>query len=91
MVRIRASRNDRRARASAGLERTPAVGSGAVGSGAVALAAGTAVGAVVVVQEDLLERRLATRQRFNRVLGERGDQRPDAPGDLEAQRVRPGR
>ncbi len=44
--------------------------------------------AVVVVQEDLLERRLAARQRRDRMLGERGDQRADAARDLEPQRVR---
>ena len=49
-----------------------------------------AVGAVVVVQEDLLERRLAARQGLDRVPGERGDQRADAARDLEAQRVGAG-
>ena len=57
---------------------------------ASALAADTAVRAVVVVQEDLLERRLAAVERDHGMPGEGGDERPDAAGDLErAPRWRP--
>ena len=44
-----------------------------------------------MVQEDLLERGLAARQRHDRVLREGRDQGPDRAGDLEPQRVRSGR
>ena len=73
-VRVRASRNARRARAAAtqrpaGAERARP---------APPLAAAIAAGAVVVVQEDLLERGLAAREGGDRVLRERRDQRADA-------------
>src|SRR6266545_5633386 len=54
------------------------------------LAADIAVRAVVVVQEDLLERRLAAGQRDDRVPGERGDERADAAVDLATQRAGAG-
>src|SRR5215216_2564967 len=55
---------------------------------ATALAAATAVPTLVVVQEDLLERGLAARQRDHRLVGQRGEQRTDAARHLEPQRVR---
>ena len=46
------------------------------------------VGAVVVVQEYLLQRGLTTGERRDRVPGERCDQRTDAARDLKPQRIR---
>src|ERR1022692_372517 len=45
---------------------------------------------VVMVQEDLLERRLPARELDDRMARERLDQRADAAGHLEAERVRSG-
>lgn len=48
-----------------------------------------AIGGVVVVQEDLLERRLAARQARHPMLGKLGDQWRHLPGYFEPQRARP--
>lgn len=83
IVRTRASRNARRARAPTGLESASTVKFGARRAGAVALAVDTAVSAVVVMKEDLLERRLPTGERRDGLARERRDQRSDAARDLE--------
>src|ERR1039458_297839 len=88
IVRTRASRNARRARARAGIRGTLARDRGARGAETAPLV-GTPVGAGVGVQEDLLERRLATRQGRDWMLGERGDQRTNAARDVKPQRLRP--
>ena len=48
-----------------------------------ALAACTTVRVLVVVEEDLLERRLAARQRHHLAIGERREQRLDGAADLK--------
>src|ERR1700690_59961 len=55
---------------------------------ATALVGATAVVAVVVVEEDLLQRGLAAGERDDLVVGERVDQRTDAARYLAAERVR---
>src|SRR4029453_17052865 len=55
---------------------------------AIALLPDTSIRALVVVEKDLLEGGLATRQRLHLVVGERGDERPDLAAHLEAQGVR---
>src|SRR5664279_3615169 len=54
---------------------------------AIALAAGIGGARVVVMDEDLLERRLAAGQRDHLEPGQRRDQRPDPARDFAAQRV----
>src|ERR1017187_8618949 len=88
IVRTRASRNARRVRARAGVRVRWLLARCACCTGTVPLVADMGLRAVVVVQEDLLERGLAARERGDRMPRQRGDQRADAPGDLEPQRVR---
>src|SRR5262245_65824284 len=55
---------------------------------AIALAADRSVARVVVMQEDLLERRRAARQADDVVLRERSEQLVRSPCDLEAECIR---
>src|SRR6516165_3515185 len=88
IVSARESRNPRVMRALAGPPRARALRDARGRGGAAALVAGMAV---VVVHEDLLERRLPADQCAHRVPGEGIDDRSDAAADFEPQGVRPGR
>src|SRR5689334_19987457 len=93
IVRIRASRNVRRTSAIAGprCPRGRPVYAPPARSAAARLAVDIpAVGAVVVMKEDLFERRLAARQAADAVRAQSLDQRADTPAHLEPQGVRTG-
>ena len=84
IVRTQASAKTRRISARVG----PRLAPGADASRA--LAAAIAVGGVVVVQEDLLQRWLTAGEGGDGVLGEHGEQRSDLACDLEPERARAG-